>query len=284
MATLDIPQRYLALAPVIVTSPAPRCGTTLLQRLLSTAENGFVYGEEIGLQIRNFTAWFVEVLQQSEKTGEAADADFRRALDGSLTDWRPALLAPAAVMRRAYVESFYGFPATIADYSRSIGRPIWGFKAPSLSRDTLRVLLSMMPKAKVVYVFRNLFDVLKSAKARRFVTTEEEVAKFCADWNRNLREVSELAHDERVLFLKYEDLLDRKAEHLKLLELFTGAAALDPSAFDLKINTFAGKEADGHSPTQYIEPAELTDADRASVVAEAGPVMAHFYKDQLASA
>ena len=39
---LDIPNAYLAAAPVIVTSPTTRCGTTLVQRLLCASDNAFV--------------------------------------------------------------------------------------------------------------------------------------------------------------------------------------------------------------------------------------------------
>jgi hypothetical protein len=279
MATLDVPNKYLALAPVIVTSPTARCGTTLIQRLLSASENAFIYGEEVGHQIRTVTVWLVGMLQQLERTEAATDADFQRALAGTLTDWRPGLTAPTAVMTKAWIETYYQLPATLADFSGSIERPVWGFKAPSFNRDTLRALLSMMPKAKVIYVFRNPADVLASAKARKFVQGEEQVRQFCADWAKNLVEVSQLASDERILFVKYENLIAQRADHVRLLEAFTGARNTSETVFDLKINTYQGDPALGYSPSQYIAPESLTDADRATLEAEAGPIMAHFYGD-----
>lgn len=277
MATLDVPNRYLALAPVIITSPTGRCGTTLLQRLLSSADNGYIYGEEVGHQIRTVLVWLIGMLRQLEDTEHATDADFERSLAGTLRDWRPGLTAPTAVMRKAWVETFYQLPAALADYSREIERPIWGFKVPGYSRDMLRSLVSMMPKTRVVYVFRNLVDVLKSAKARKFTQTEDQTTLFCSEWAKNLREAAELARDERVLFVKYEDLLLRPSEHIQLLQMFTGAKNISPKGFDLKINTYEGDPSDGHSPSQYIDPAELTDAERATIQAEAGLVMDHFY-------
>ncbi len=277
MATLEVPNRYLGLAPIIITSPTARCGTTLVQRLLSASENAFIYGEEVGHQIRTVTVWLVGLLQQFERTEETTDSDFRRALAGTLTDWRPGLTAPTAVMRRGWIETYYQLPATLADFSSSIGRPVWGFKAPSFNRDTLRALLSMMPKAKVIYVFRNPADVLSSAKARKFVQGEEQVSQFCADWAKNMTEVSQLARDDRVLFLKYENLLAQKADHVRLLQAFTGARNVSEIVFDLKINTYQGDAAQGHSPNQYIEPESLTEADRAALEAHAGPIMAQLY-------
>jgi hypothetical protein len=283
MASLDVPEKYLQLAPVIVTAPAPRCGTTLVQRLLSASQNGFIYGEEIGSEIRSLTTLFFTQLQMLDQRGPQLDADFADALAGNLKTWRPFLTAPAAVMRQGWIETYYQLPLALAGHSEAVGRPVWGFKFPSYSKDMIRGLLSVMPRAKVVYVFRNLPDVLKSAKARRFVTTPEQTETFCADWAKNLLETSELAHDQRVLFLKYEALLGLPAEHLQLLELFTGVQGIDARELDARINTFEGDAAAGHSPTQYIEPAELTEADRALIEQHGGPVMAGLYGGPLDS-
>jgi hypothetical protein len=141
----------------------------------------------------------------------------------------------------------------------------------------LRAFLMLMPKARIIYVFRDLNEALKSAKARRFVTTDEEIAAFCAKWATNMREVSDLRADARVLLLKYEELIADPATSTAAVEAFTGATGLKPEVFDVKVNTFKGDEARGFSPTQYIAPSELTDADRAAITAHAGPVMAALY-------
>ena len=284
MAVLTVPDRYLGLAPVIVTSPTTRCGTTLVQRLLTASANGFVYGEEVGHQIRTVTVWLIGLLRQFDRTGEGADQDFARALQGTLADWRPGLTAPAEVMRSGWVETYYQLPLALAEHSRQVGRPVWGFKLPGLDRDTLKALLSLMPRARVVYLIRNLADALSSAKARRFVSTDDDVARFCADWARNVREAVDLASDARVLFVRYEELISRRQEHLDRLQAFSGAEALQARTFELKVNTFEGVETEGHSPNQYIAPAELTDAERAIVMAKAGPVLTQLYPDPFETA
>ena len=284
MTTLTVPDRYLALAPVIVTSPTSRCGTTLVQRLLTASGNGFIYGEEVGHQIRTVTIWLIGLLRRFEQTGRSGDEDFARALAGTLVDWRPGLTAPVEVMQAAWTLIYYQLPAALADYSGSVGRPVWGFKLPGLDRDTLKAFLSLMPRARVVYLIRNLVDVLRSAKARRFVATEDEIARFCAEWARNVRESIDLALEQRVLVVRYEDLLAEREAHLRLLGQFTGAQGLDPRVFDLKLNTFEGEEADGHSPSQYIAPAELTKVEREIVMDAAGPVLSCLYPQPFALA
>ena len=284
MATLSVPDRYLALSPLIVTSPTTRCGTTLVQRLLTASGNAIVYGEEVGHQIRTLTIWLIGLLRQLEEVRRDADEDFRRALTGALTDWRPGLTAPTDVMLGAWIETYYQLPFALAEFSRSAERPLWGFKFPALDRDTLKAFLLLMPRAKAIYVIRNLCDALKSAKARRFVVDEEGASRFCAEWAKNMREMIDLASDSRILLVRYEDLLADRSGRVKLLERFTGAQALDSQVFDLKINTFRGAVADGHSPTQYIPPAELTKAERQIVMAKAGPVLTHLYPDPFQAA
>ena len=274
---LNVPNRYLALAPVIITAPTARCGTTLVQRLLCTGDNSFLYGEEVGLHIRTLTGFLIGLIQQFERGGDAADAEFERALSGDQDDWRPGLMPPTQVMLKAWIETYYQIPAALADYGTSIGRPIWGFKGPDYARDMLKAFLMLMPKARILYVFRDLAEALKSAKARRFVTTDEEVAAFCAKWATNMREVLDLRADERVLFLKYEDLIADRGRTVAGIETFTGATGLKPGVFDVKVNTFKGDAAQGFSPNQYIPPADLSAADRAAIATHAGQVMAALY-------
>ena len=277
MPTLDVPEKYLALAPVIVTSPAPRCGTTLVQRLLSVSANGFIYGEEIGTQMKTLTNLLFTELQMQETWGEKFDAEFADALAGNLQKWRPQLSAPAAVMRKAWIETFYQLPFALDHHIAAAGRPIWGFKFPSYPSETVLAMQVMFPCAKVVYIYRNLPDVLRSAKARQFVTTPEQTAQFCADWAKNMAEASVLAQDQRVLFLKYEAFLEQPAEHIGLLELFTGVRGISADEMSVKINTFEGERSVGHSPSQYIEPAELTAADLEMIEQHAGEVMGSLY-------
>lgn len=282
-ATLELPDAYLAAAPIIVTSPTPRCGTTLVQRLLSASDNAFIYGEEIGTQFRTLATLFAHQLRVNEQNGDAVDETFYRALAGGLHDWRPGLTPPADVVRRAWANIFYQLPLTLAGFNAAVQRPLWGFKWPGCEADLLRTYLTLMPKAKVVYVVRNIADTLRSAKARRFVKTTAEAEAFATSWAANLGAMDGLKDDPRVLMVCYETLIaDREAQTARI-EAFTGAAGIQRSEFDLKVNTFAGAEADGNSPTQYIAPAPLSTEDEAAIARAAGAMMLRYYPS-LASA
>lgn len=276
-STLNLSPAYLAAAPVIVTSPTTRCGTTLVQRLLCASDNAFIYGEEIGSQFRALAGLFAAQIKACDQNRDAMDEGFTLAMSAGLRDWRPGLTPPSQVMIDAWTDVFYQLPVALAGFGERVGRPVWGFKWPGCPADNLRTFLTLMPRTKVVYVLRNAVDCLQSAKARRFVTSAEGAASFCAEWARNVQDVMAMAEDPRLMVLKYEDLIEHRDASLKALGEFTGALNLRRSEFDLKVNTFEGDEAEGHSPTQYIAPLPLTEADRAALEAQAGEVMARYY-------
>jgi len=265
MAVLDNPSTYLAAAPVIVTSPTARCGTTLVQRLISSSDNAFVYGEDVGNQMRILTSLFSAQIVAAERTAADVDATFWRAIDGTLDEWRPGLAPPVNVTLSAWTDIYYQLPLGLAKFGRSIGRPIWGFKWPAYPSEVLKTFLALMPKAKIVYVVRNLEDTLKSAKARRFVTTEEQVLAFCQAWTSNLQGVADLKQRDQVMILHYEALLEQRRKQIDALQAFTGASNIRMTEFDLKVNTFTGAPEKGYAPDGYIPPEPL-DAVESEIV------------------
>lgn len=277
MAELDLSAAYLEAAPIIVTSPTTRCGTTLVQRVLCASDNAIVYGEEIGRQFQTLTALFANQIRHSEHRAQTPDEDFARAISGALTDWRPSLAPPPRVLLRGWTDTYFQLPLTLARFGAGIGRPVWGFKWPGCSLELITAYLTLMPKAKVVYVMRNLVDALMSAKARRFVNTPAEIDSFCVQWAKNAEAALSLHADGRVFVLPYERLLKRREEQVGALAAFTGAKSLRLEAFDVKVNTYRGEKAHGHSPNQYIEPTPLTD-DELTVVFEraAGPMKTYY--------
>ncbi len=267
------------MAPLVVTSPTTRCGTTLVQRLISASRNAFVYGEEIGDQINSLTEKFITVIGHCELNGPSLDGAFQQAMEGTLRDWRPGLAPPTEIMLQAWVSTYYQLPATLSAFGRTIDRPIWGFKWPAYPSAHLRAMMTLMPMTKIVYVVRHPADALKSAKARKFVKGPHDAAEFCRRWTNNLSEVMAFPDDRRVMWLRYEDLLADKATSIARIEAFAGVQGIAMDAFALKVNTFAGAEADGHSPTQYIAPEALTAADLEAVEHHAGALVRQLYPE-----
>ncbi len=279
MATLDIPNRYLALAPIVVTSPTTRCGTTLVQRLLTATDNCFVYGEEIGNHVRALTHVFIAQVGHLETNGAAVDEAFIQALTRTLDRWQPGLGPPANVMLHIWTETYYQLPANLAAFGRTLDRPLWGFKWPGYARHELRLLRLLMPQTRVIYVTRNVVDALQSAKARKFVVTEPEAERFCTEWASNMTAFAEDGAEERTLHLRYEILIGQCEAQIAALAAFTGALSIQSSELEVKLNTFVGEASDGHSATQYIAPEALSAREWAIVGERAGGAMARHYPE-----
>ena len=270
-------EEFRDLAPVIVTSPTTRCGTTLVQRLLNASQDSMVYGEEIGLQIGVLTDWFVGILEQLESVGAATDADFDNALHNRTVDWRPGLLPPSDVLLKAWTSTYFQIPSHLSTFGESIGRPIWGFKKPGFTLSMLKAFRALMPGAKVVYLVRNPLHALASAKARLFVRTHEDVVRFAQDWATNVSEVLVDYSGPHLLLMSYERLESDLDGAIERIAGFTGAVGIDPEVARAKVNTFLGDVKDGHTPTQYIAPARLTSNEIRTVELIAGPVMSAVY-------
>jgi hypothetical protein len=180
-------------------------------------------------------------------------------------------------MLRACAETYYPFSYRLSEYNRSIGRPIWGFKCPGFEHDTLVAMLAFLPGAKVIYLIRNPFDALRSAKARRFVTTRAQAEAFCAEWARNVAEAGDLESNPAVLVLKYEDLVTERSANIQRLRSFTGVEHLTEREFSRKINTFRGEVREGHSPDRYIPPSALSPDETGLVRAVAGAMIEKIY-------
>jgi len=279
MLKLEIPEQHQGLAPLVVTAPTTRCGTTLLQRVLSSAHNGFLYGEEVGGNLKIMAHWLLGVMRRLERDHATRDEEFNAALEGNLAAWRPGLGAPSDVTLKSALETFYQIPTSLADHARAINRPIWGFKYPGYDHDTLRALLVLMPGTRIIYLVRNPLDALRSAKARRFVVSLEEVRAFCETWTLRVSEIQAFRTDPRVLVLPYEDLVGEKAAQMARIEAFTGLLSLDERAFDLKVNTYRGDETRGYAPTEYIAPVPLTPEETAAALRATGAAAAEFYGD-----
>jgi hypothetical protein len=83
-----------------------------------------------------------------------------------------------------------------------------------------------LPKAKIVYIFRNIYDVACSYNARasnaalgidQSWSSVRDFSKAVKDWNEGLQEVRNLAQFYTVYFVKYEDFF---VDQLKMLHLF----------------------------------------------------------------
>jgi len=246
---------------LFVSSPTARCGTTLLQRLLTSSPDTLVFGEGVA-------AGLVELAQALARKEallarcELHRADLARALGGEQF-WYPHLSSePAGLVQlaREALERYLRFHEREAQRA---GRVRWGAKLPTVPVEALAALRRVVPGAKVLYVVRDLHAVARSAKARRFWRTPAELEQLATTWRDALAASASLRADPLVRFVEHEQLEQRGSALLHELEQFTGCARLDPAVLFARVNTFPGEPGAGHHPAQYLAPAELDEAEQA---------------------
>lgn len=118
-----------------------------------------------------------------------------------------------------------------------------------------------LPKAKIVYIFRNIYDVACSYNTRasnaalgidQFWSSTRDFSKAVKDWNEGLQEVKNLAQFYTVYFVKYEDFF---VDQLKMVHL------LDY----LQVNT---AESDVQKGISQVQQAALSLKDKLRILSD----------------
>jgi hypothetical protein len=246
-----------SVAPIIVTAPSARNGITLLQRLLNSTPDTIVFGENTML-VDHLPRLVLAATKTHADHGAAHAASLRRFLDEGGEYWSSDLWPDTESFVRIALGAFAQAVSVYAETAEGSGRGRWGIKNPMTDPDMVARLRMLLPAARIVFIHRDLFDVARSAKARRFVQTDDDLDRLADAWQANLLRMLDAA-DDRVLVIRYEDLVGGPEETIAGLESFAGVGGIDRAIMARRINTFAGTEA----PDGYVEPAPLSDGETA---------------------
>ncbi len=255
----------LDLDPLIVTSPLQRSGTTLLQRLLCSAPNTLIYGERAAQDLEFFLSIHSMKVQESLFRRNLNQRVLDRVLYGDVNDWILDLTPDADGYLLALQEAAFAGVAYCRDFAREHGRPIWGFKYPAWSPAVLRLLRRLMPRARLLFVSRDLLPSLRSAKAQHMIDTEQQLRQLCQTWIAGMAFIMELDDEPGVLSVRYEDLVEEPQQVLASISAFSGASPIDISVLQHKINIWPGQEFSVQSHDGYIPPVDLTEQERRIV-------------------
>lgn len=264
-------------APVLVTSPSIRSGTTLLQRLLCSSPQAIIYGEEIGkdldLQLQVLASRRMIYGQMQPRLADG----LRRVLAGDANDWIIDLMPDVDAYVEAISTGALAGLSACARHADGLGRTTWGFKYPGWSPHLLPLMAALMPGLRVVYLVRDLADTARSAKAWGDFGGLPDLQAFCIHWAAHVRAMRAWSPGHAVLELSYAALVDQPALAFGRLGDFLGVRDMDPGVLAHRINTDEGAAA-GEARRGYRPPAELTaqemawvDAARASLDTTGAP-------------
>lgn len=213
--------------PVLVLAAGQRCGSTLIQRLLSSHPQVLIWGEHAG-QLRPVLAAGDRLHRWAADFGELGRLGYARSghqsFMANMTP-EPEHIDEAV---RAFVEALFAKPA-----ERS-GRPVWGFKEVRYGLAEAEAVQRLFPRCRVLHIVRDPRDVLRSLdvweRAGGWPRSDTEVV--VDDWARVAASFWCAEPPPWVLRVRYEDLVAepgrwgaRIAEHCEL----------DPDRFDTAV-------------------------------------------------
>ena len=240
--------------PVFIWAPAQRCGTGLLQRLITSSKEVIVFGED-----RFLTDNLPNLMFEHAEHAEQIKQDTGKLASGDHSGWYPSALPNY----EGYLDALAGaFQLVVNVYQKSsieLGYVRWGTKLPYAGSGQVQAINTLLPHSKHLYIYRNIFDVMRSIKARKWVDSKESFRLVCNNWINSIRQnVDNHGNCEWFHFVSYEKLIENPKIESEKIQKFLGLNDLDQKVFDHKVNTFVGEQADGHSESQYVKPEKLT--------------------------
>lgn len=255
------------LKPILLTSPTIRCGTTLLQRLLCSSENALIYGEEIAkdleMQLQLFASRKMVYTHSHQRFAISLD----RVIRGDTSDWIPDLMPEIGGYLDALHQGSFAPLAYCRRYAEQHGRELWGFKYPGWQPHLIRMLSDVIPGTRVIYIFRDLADCVRSAKAWGGLHNEVDTQQFCAQWAGHMTFMQQWQQSRTVLMLKYEDLVEEPENSIERLCDFLPFQDMKPEVLQHKINNLTQGGDTRHDHHDYIEPAALTELEAGFISA-----------------
>jgi hypothetical protein len=265
-------RKYGDLRPVIVTAPTARNGITLIQRLLNSTRQIIVYGEN-----KHLCEWIPELVFNvagiHAKLRQNVEEVRQRFLTDTTEFWSSTLWPDTGLYYRETLVGFYRLLEVYQECSQRYGFQRWGLKHPFNSPAHLERFMTLVPQGLFIFIYRNLYDVARSSKARRFAQTPEDFAQMATNWRTGLC-AARAAQRPNLLMVRMEDLVADPEPWITNLEQFTGVHNVDRTVMSRKFNTFRGPTQQGYSPTEYIEPEPLTETEAAMLDKHAGDVLA----------
>jgi hypothetical protein len=196
--------------PVFVLSAGWRCGSTLLQRLITSDGQTLVWGEPFGDHVP------VHRLAQMLEPFATQDLHSPHSIEHQAGDlsrqWIANLNPGLAALRRAHLawfEELFGSPAKSRGFRR------WGCKWVRLGAEHAHYLRWLYPRCRILFLVRHPLDAWRSYRAQggnwylaRPHARLEGAAAFLRHWAR----LSDSFLTEReglgALLVRYEDLVD----------------------------------------------------------------------------
>lgn len=255
-------------SPILVTSPTSRSGTTLIQRLITSSDNGICYGENTGGRLHQLCEFAHHELLIIQENEDRLKLVWDNIQNGDFDFWMVALDLPDDYNKHALVGAVTFYRQHHDEATQSANKEVWGAKLPKLHFSEIVKMADLISDLKCIYIYRNAIDVIKSQKTRRWITSKQKLIDACNEWVENTQVIAALKKNdfqnqpEMLHVIRYEDLISNREHVIEGLERFAGIHGVKSEVIDTKINTWFPKSKDDMTPAvTYREPASLTQGE-----------------------
>lgn len=271
--SFTLPQQIIDSSPILISAPTARNGITLIQRLLNSSNKVMVFGENTAFL--NLQPRICESMLMIRPDREQINARRSAFINGDKEGWYSDLGPDPEMLLAAAYEAFYKTATAYTLTAMDAGMGNWGIKNPMTDAGMIVRLRNLLKNLRVVFIYRNLYEVIRSAKARKFITDISQVATYANQWKDNL--LAELDRQApNTLFIRHDELVADAESHISQIEALTGVTGIDREVMSRKINTIRGSVRHGMSPTEYINPEDLTTEEIDTIQTIAGNVLDRF--------
>lgn len=231
-------------------------GTTLVQRLLCSANDCLIYGDSVGNDAAFFMSWLTSKQFAIGQQAHRADPMLNGVLAGNTAEFIAELMPESEGYLGSLARCAAGPLAHCAAEARGHGRPIWGWKHAGPQAWMIGLLPTVLPKARVIRVDRHLADTMRSAKSASMVGPGADFQRFVGEALASRAALASLSGRLPVFDLRLEDLVTDTERVIAGLEDFAGCSRIDRTVATVKLN---------HAHSAWVPPAALSGEEEAFV-------------------
>ncbi|MFB6372751.1 MAG: sulfotransferase, partial [Bradymonadaceae bacterium] len=160
---------------VFISTPSPRNGSTLLQRLITSSDELLIFGEQpfVWLNLLHALPKFDASSESGNNRGDVFPDTRIQRRDELLQKFvrqsgevYPQEARPEDASVQHLLETFESLIKTYHTTARQYDFQRWGAKAVWLDDHTLPLLRDLFPRARFLFLFRNIQSVLESLNAQ----------------------------------------------------------------------------------------------------------------------
>jgi len=271
-------------SPILVASPTTRSGTTLLQRLITSSDNAICYGEFCGRRIVELCEFAHRELLLIQQNKARQDHEWKNILSDNMDYWMVGLDLPGDFASHALVGALKFYRQHYEEATRALDNEIWAAKVPTLTFRQIVKVSDLIDDLKCIYIYRNVFDVIKSQKAKGWITSKSKLVDACEEWLENTELIATLRRQnfenlpEMLYVVAYEDLVEDLSNYIAQIEEFTGVRGIRQEVADTKVNAWVNGPSNANKPeSAYLKPGNLTRGECEIIEEICGRRMAEIY-------